>query len=122
MRDLGGVGQGQPARIQLHDGQVTSNFRIQLLRTAEELAAGAAPFYLMGIAGGYRRLGLETDANRALDRYFESASNGPTGAADWAQDYLFVGDTDRASEQLRRAVEKIENGEADAGFIALQRS
>jgi hypothetical protein len=93
----------------------------QYLRTAEELAVGNAPFYLMGVAVGYRRLGLETDANRALDRYFEWGSKEQIGAADWVRYYLLRGDLDQAYEWLRRAVETIENGEADAGFFALQR-
>jgi serine/threonine protein kinase/Tfp pilus assembly protein PilF len=91
------------------------------LRTAEALAADSAPFYLIGVANGYRRLALEADATRALDRYFEWASNGPIGAGDWAQYYFLRGDLDRLHDWVETAVEKIENDEADAGFIALQR-
>jgi TolB-like protein/Tfp pilus assembly protein PilF len=90
-------------------------------RTVEELAPDAAPFYLFGAALVYRRLGLATDANRALDRYYEWASSAGIGAAEWAEYYLMRGDMDRVYEWLEKAVETVENGKADAGFLALRR-
>jgi TolB-like protein/Tfp pilus assembly protein PilF len=77
--------------------------------------------FLPGIATVYRRIGLDEDAERALARYGRWAANEDLGAGDLAQYHLLRGDPDMAYEWLRRAVERIERGEVDAGFIALTR-
>jgi TolB-like protein/Tfp pilus assembly protein PilF len=93
----------------------------QHLSTVEELAARQAPFYFLGIGWGYQRLGLDSDAKRALDRYSEWGRTQPLGDGEWAYYYLALGDMDQVYARLQRVVAKVENGEADAGFIPLQR-
>jgi hypothetical protein len=93
----------------------------QYLSTIEELAARQAPFYFLGIGWGYQRLGLDSDAKRALDRYSEWGRTQPLGDGEWAYYYLALGDMDQVYARLQRVVAKVENGEADAGFIPLQR-
>jgi hypothetical protein len=91
----------------------------RFIRTADELDS---PMHLPGIAVGYQRLGLHDDAERALDRYEQWAQSeqGSAGAAEWAQYYLLRGDVDRTHTWLQAAIEKLENGEVDEGFFALQ--
>jgi len=105
---LGGLFSADPAAKERH------------LRAAEDLVVvRAAQFYLTAIAAGYRGLGLETDEDRALDRYFEWGNTVSIGAGDWARYYLARGDMDQVYVWLQTAVKKIENGESDAGFIPL---
>jgi tetratricopeptide (TPR) repeat protein len=90
------------------------------LRTAEALAIAYQSVRLLGTAEGYLRLGLESDAARALDRYAELAEDAQIGMGDWALYYLLRGDLDQVYTALRSAIEKLEAGGADPGFISLQ--
>jgi TolB-like protein/Flp pilus assembly protein TadD len=90
------------------------------LRTAEALAIGYQSVRLLGTAEGYLRLGLESDAERALDRYAALAEDAQIGMGDWALYYLLRGDLDQVYTALRSAIEKLEAGGADPGFISLQ--
>jgi Tfp pilus assembly protein PilF len=91
---------------------------VRFIRTAEELDSA---MLLPGIAQGYRRLGLEGDASRVLDRYDHWVRSGPgrAGAAEWAQYYLLRGDLALTRDWLHEAIAKLERGEADQGFYAL---
>jgi TolB-like protein len=113
-----------PANIQnnmfggiLHPDPATA---LRWTRAADELAQGDDAMFLQGVAAGYRRAGLEAEAGRALDRWERWARDAGVGAGDWAQYYLLRGDADQTYEWLERAVEKLESGESDAGFFALQ--
>jgi tetratricopeptide (TPR) repeat protein len=90
------------------------------LRTAEALAIGYQSVRLLGTAQGYLRLGLESDAARVLDRYAQLAEDAAVGMGDWALYYLLRGDTDRSYAALHSAIETLEAGEADPGFLALE--
>ena len=94
------------------------------VRATEQLGA-AEPgngWVFIAVAAQYRQLGFEREAEAAFERYAEWANANDVGAAEWAQYYLLRGDMDRVYEWLERAVVKLESGEADAGFFALQTS
>ena len=94
------------------------------VRATEQFGAAepGGGWVFIAVAAQYRQLGFEREAEAAFERYAEWANANDVGAAEWAQYYLLRGDMDRVYEWLERAVVKLENGEADAGFFALQSS
>jgi len=90
------------------------------LSATERLIDSSTYWALAGVAAGYKGLGLEAEARSALDRFAEWARAQDIGAGEWAQYYLFRGELNPAYEWLERAVEKLESGVVDAGFIQLQ--
>jgi eukaryotic-like serine/threonine-protein kinase len=94
------------------------------VRATEQLGAAepGGGWVFIAVAAQYWQLGFEREAEAAFERYAEWANANDVGAAEWAQYYLLRGDMDRAYEWLERAVAKLESGEADAGFFALQTS
>jgi serine/threonine protein kinase/TolB-like protein len=113
-----------PANIQVNmlAGAFNLTGAVQYMRTADQLAQGDDAMFLQGIASGYRRAGLDAEVDQALDRWEAWARDAGVGAGDWAQYHLLRGNLDQTYEWLGRAVETLENGEADAGFFALQTS
>jgi TolB-like protein/predicted Ser/Thr protein kinase len=92
----------------------------RFLHTAEDLVEGDQAMMLPGVAKGYLRIGLERDAQRVLDRYERWLETNEVGAGQWAQYYLLRGDATRGYERLEAAVVKLESGDIDLGFYALQ--
>jgi TolB-like protein len=88
-------------------------------RTAETLIETNEEMFLVGIASIYRRLGLESDEERALDRYAAWAEAFGVGAAEWAQYYVLRGELDAAYESLEEAIGRLERGETELGYFAL---
>jgi hypothetical protein len=88
-------------------------------RTAEALIETNDEMFLIGLASVYRRLGLESDADRALDRYAAWAEDFGVGAAEWAQYYVLRGELDAAYQSLDEAIGRLERGETELGYIAL---
>jgi len=100
------------AQAQIDDGDLEGAERS--LRTAEQLRGpGDTGLFMSAVAGDYRRLGLDADAQRAF-RAFEAWAQGATpSAGDWATAYVGVGNYDKAFEWLGRAVAKIQAHEPD---------
>lgn len=79
----------------------------------------AGVIFYSALAAGYYELGLDADAQRMFDRYVRERDPEAIGAGDWFQLYLAVGDLDSAYDWLEVALDRVENGEIDLGFIAL---
>ena len=94
--------------------------KVAALRLAETGIFDANSFLLVAVANGYSQLGLDDDAARALDRYESWAQNEEVGAGGWAQYYAVRGDHALALEWLETAIERLESGLADPGYVGLQ--
>lgn len=90
----------------------------QFLMTAEQLFSDEQAVFLAGQIYAYGLLGLSDDARRVYERYMRLTNSLNVGAGEWILVYLGIGDTDSAYEWLERALEKIENGEPDSGYVS----
>jgi hypothetical protein len=94
--------------------------RERAARSTEANLPGNEEFLLLGISNVYRTLGLADDANRALKRYESWASSADVGAGGWTLYYAIRRDPVQTLQWFETAVERLESGIADPGFISLQ--
>jgi TolB-like protein/DNA-binding winged helix-turn-helix (wHTH) protein/Flp pilus assembly protein TadD len=100
------------AQAQINEGDLEGAERS--LRTAEQLRGpDDTGLFMSAVAGDYRRLGLDVDAQRAVHAFEAWAQHAMPSAGDWATAYAGVGDYDKAFEWLGLAVAKTKAHEPD---------
>jgi TolB-like protein/cytochrome c-type biogenesis protein CcmH/NrfG len=87
-------------------------------RTAENLITDESGIYMPGMVYGYGLMSRADDATRLFKRFQTWAETHAVGTGGWIYAYLGIRDADKAYEWLGRAVEVVERGEPDAGYIA----
>lgn len=88
-------------------------------QAAERLFSDNLAIMLPGQIYAYGLLGLEDDAARVYRLFRPWADKLNVGAGEMMFTTLGIGDVDAALEWLERAVDRIENGERDAGYLPL---